>query len=163
MLSDVPLRVAPGQTRPLGLRLAVNERGPRKSYIVRKIKVTYVEDCSSDHHACVLSAKGLVNRNIHEPHKLTFLHPSGVVSYAILRPPSSKVASEVDPDESLPILMNLHGAGLEADSDQVREMLDALPDLRAWVLYPTGVTPWSADDWRECSEIELSGLLLIAH
>lgn len=55
------------------------------------------------------------------------------------------------PKQSLPILLNLHGAGLEADSHQVRHMLDPVPDLHAWVLYPTGGNPWSADDWRKFS------------
>ena len=41
----------------------------------------------------------------------------------------------------MPILLNLHGAGLEADSHQVRHMLDSAPDLPSWVLFPTGVTP----------------------
>jgi predicted esterase len=44
-------------------------------------------------------------------------------------------------------MLMLHGAGLEADSDMVRHSLDSLPDLCAWVLFPTGVTPWSGDDW----------------
>lgn len=26
-------------------------------------------------------------------------------------------------------------------------MLDAVPDLDAWVLFPTGMSPWSGDDW----------------
>jgi predicted esterase len=43
--------------------------------------------------------------------------------------------------------LNLHGAGLEADSQQVSHMLDAVPDLDAWVLFPTGMSPWSGDDW----------------
>lgn len=43
--------------------------------------------------------------------------------------------------------MNLHGAGLESDSHQVRHMLDAVPELDAWVLFPTGMSPWSGDDW----------------
>ncbi len=43
--------------------------------------------------------------------------------------------------------MNLHGAGLESDSHQVRHMLDAVPELGAWVLFPTGMSPWSGDDW----------------
>jgi predicted esterase len=29
----------------------------------------------------------------------------------------------------------------------VAHALDSLPDLCAWVVFPTGVTPWSADDW----------------
>lgn len=90
-----------------------------------------------------------VRRDIHSPHKYTFLHPSGIVSYAILRVPSRKVASEAGHEQDLPILLNLHGAGLEADSHQVRHTLDDVPDLPSWVLFSTGVTPWSADDWRE--------------
>lgn len=51
--------------------------------------------------------------------------------------------------EDLPILLNLHGAGLEADDDQVCHMLDPVTSLVAWVVFPTGGTPWSGDDWRE--------------
>lgn len=88
-------------------------------------------------------------RDIHSPHKFTFLHPSGIISYAILRAPSKKVCLWTGQKQELPILLNLHGASLEADSHQVRHMLDAIPDLPSWVVFPTGVTPWSADDWRE--------------
>ncbi|KAL9099418.1 MAG: hypothetical protein Q9163_005076 [Psora crenata] len=79
-----------------------------------------------------------------DPHKITFLHPSSTVSYAILRPPS--VNACVSERTSMPILLILHGAGLDAASWQVRSMLDPLPDLPAWFLFPTGVTPWSGDD-----------------
>jgi predicted esterase len=48
---------------------------------------------------------------------------------------------------TFPVLLNLHGAGLEADSHQVRHMLDAVPDLCAWVLFPSGLSGWSGDDW----------------
>lgn len=44
-------------------------------------------------------------------------------------------------------MLQLHGAGLEAESDIVAHALDPAPDLCAWVLFPTGVTPWSGDDW----------------
>lgn len=76
------------------------------------------------------------------------MHSGGIVSYAILRPPSPG-ASHRDSLDRLPVFLNLHGAGLEADSDQVRHTLDDLPDIDAWILFPTGVTPWSADDWRK--------------
>jgi hypothetical protein len=46
------------------------------------------------------------------------------------------------------VLVVLHGAGLEADSERVRHMLDASPELCAWLLFPSGVTSWSGDDWR---------------
>lgn len=70
----------------------------------------------------------------------------GIVSYAILRPPSPKATCRSG-QKSAPVLLQLHGAGLEADNYLVAHALDSLPDLCAWVLFPTGVTPWSADDW----------------
>lgn len=79
---------------------------------------------------------------------MTFLHPSGLVSYAILIPPKSKNVT-LSHDEALPVLLNLHGAGLEADSEQVRHMLDAVDVIKAWTVFPTGVTTWSGDDWRK--------------
>jgi predicted esterase len=48
---------------------------------------------------------------------------------------------------SAPVLLQFHGAGVEADNDMVAHALDPVPDLCAWVVYPTGVTPWSGDDW----------------
>ena len=71
-----------------------------------------------------------------------------MVTYAIIRAPSKKVCYEKNSEVDLPVLLNLHGAGLEADSHQVRHMLDSVPNLPSWVIFPTGVTPWSGDDWR---------------
>ena len=90
-------------------------------------------------------ALALQSRSTFEPHKFTFLHPSGSVSYAVLRPPSSK-ALETNLTV-FPVMLNLHGAGLEADSYDVRHMLDGAPDVAAWTLFPTGMNPWSGDDW----------------
>lgn len=76
------------------------------------------------------------------------MHRGGIVSYAILRAPSPRLDSKQNDTDRFPVFLNLHGAGLEADSEQIRHSLDALADLDAWILFPTGVTPWSADDWR---------------
>lgn len=76
------------------------------------------------------------------------MHRGGIVSYAILKAPSPRLDSKQNDMERFPVFLNLHGAGLEADSEQIRHSLDALADLDAWILFPTGVTPWSADDWR---------------
>ena len=90
----------------------------------------------------------LSGKDIHSPHKFTFLHPSGIVSYAILRAPSKKICYEVSKERTIPVLVGLHGAGVEAESQLVAHALDPLPDLSSWVLFPAGVTPWSGDDWR---------------
>jgi len=79
-------------------------------------------------------------------HKVTHLHPGGIVSYSILRPPSPQANCKPG-QETAPVLLQLHGAGLEADNFIVGHSLDPLPNLCAWVIFPTGVTPWSGDDW----------------
>ncbi|KAI7218304.1 alpha/beta-hydrolase [Hortaea werneckii] len=145
-LLESPLRLIPGQTRPVGFKVAcvppAVELGPIMltfSYVVEGVsEVQY------------LALFGLPKeRGLYEPQKFTYLHPSGIVSYAVLRPPSphSQCKELGGGNMSIPILLQLHGAGLEADSRQVRHALDEVPDLCAWVLFPTGVTSWSGDDW----------------
>lgn len=76
------------------------------------------------------------------------------MSYAILRAPSKKALHDTNPGSSLPVVLGLHGAGVETDSDQVRHTFAEAPDLRGWVLFPSGVRSWSGDDWRRwlCAE-----------
>lgn len=88
-------------------------------------------------------------RGGNEAQKITYLHPGGIISYAILRPPSNRVLDGVNHTTSLPVLLSLHGAGVETDSEAVRHSFDEAPDLRAWLLFPSGVTSWSGDDWRK--------------
>lgn len=136
MIGDAPFRLEPGQTRPLSFRLSARGSPP----VSLSLEVTYVESESPD---CLLSTAFSTEFSMHcshSPHRITFIHPGGIVSYAILTAPSKKAISG-SPKERLPILLNLHGAGLEADSHQVRHMLDSVTDLPAWVMFPTGVTP----------------------
>ncbi|KAF2710944.1 hypothetical protein K504DRAFT_475829 [Pleomassaria siparia CBS 279.74] len=91
-------------------------------------------------------SQNLTKRSTYDPHKVTYLHPGGMVSYAMLRAPA-KNATCSPGKKKLPILLALHGAGLEADNGIVAHALDPVADLCSWVLFPTGVTPWSGDDW----------------
>lgn len=130
------LRVAPGQTRPVAFAISC------------------ISDCSPDIRIDVQYGDSSIDlpytikqRAIHEPHKRTFLHPGGMVSYAMLRPPTTKTIGPTDTENKLPVLLHLHGAGNEADSALVRNSFDSAPDLSAWVIIPTGSTAWSGDDW----------------
>ena len=78
---------------------------------------------------------------------MTFKHPSSDISYAILRAPQMRNIEEKTSSERLPVILGLHGAGLEAESPQMRHALDSVPDLSAWILFPTGMSTWSGDDW----------------
>ena len=137
MIGASPFKVAPGQTRPLSFRLSAQHTPPT----ALSLEVTYVESESADSLLRTAFSTSFLTHDSHSPHKITFLHPSGIVSYAILRAPSKQAISELTSKKRLPILLNLHGAGLEADSPQVRHMLDSISDLPSWVIFPSGVTP----------------------
>lgn len=95
----------------------------------------------------------LVEKSLSETQKITFLHSARIVSYAILRPPPlTSICGVHEGRKPMPVMIALHGAGLQADAPQVREMLDAANYVCSWKLLPTGVTPWSGDDWRESYE-----------
>ncbi|KAK7533624.1 hypothetical protein IWX49DRAFT_94107 [Phyllosticta citricarpa] len=134
-----PTKLVPGQTRPIPFELSSDGSSASKMEL---------EICYTRQHNGVSSlttTQDLKTISAYEPHKVTFLHPGGIVSYAILRPPSKTAAC--GRATFAPVLLQLHGAGLEADNPEWRRVLEPLPDLCAWVLLPTGATPWSGDDW----------------
>ena len=156
---DPPFLIAPGQSRQLPFRLSM-ERNCLKCQI--SFRVSYEIDGSSQTSYTREVALQIVSRSIDEPHKTTFLHPAGIVSYAILKPPPLIAEKEAASDQPLPILLNLHGAGLEADSPQVRHMLDSISNISAWVVFPTGGSLWSGDDWRMFAGLlSISSLLIL--
>lgn len=86
-------------------------------------------------------------RKLPEVQQNTFRLPGGVVSYATMRPPTSSECNQ-NKGTKLPVLLGLHGAGQAASDEIIRTMLDGVSDICAWTLFPSGVTPWSGDDWR---------------
>ena len=135
------IRIAPGQTRPLTFVIACKiDCSPNV-----QIDIEY-NQFGQDSNTLSVS-QVIQQRAIHEPHKRTFLHPGGMLSYAILRPPTTKVACPTGPDNKLPIFLLFHGAGVEAEDDLYKNAMDPVPDLCAWLLIPTGSTPWRGDDW----------------
>ena len=138
LIAASPFKLVPGQTRPLSFRLSAQSSSRVSCF---SLIVIYVKCESPDILLRSTTSTAFSTHSIHSPHKITFLHPGGIVSYAIIRPPSKKASSGLLPSKHLPVFLNLHGAGLEADSHQVRHMLDSVPDLPMWVIFPTGVTP----------------------
>ena len=142
----------PGQTRPLTFYLRANDPIPDSI----SLDIKYVMGKSPGHPLIYSLSHTFSIKDIRRPHKLTFLHPGGIVSYAIIRAPSMKVCSHVGSERDLPISLHLHGAGVEADNPDVCHEFDSIPDLPSWVLFPTGTTPWSGDDWRAVSFLRRS-------
>ncbi|KAI9815677.1 MAG: hypothetical protein M1827_002073 [Pycnora praestabilis] len=142
MLDSAPFRLASGQSRPFPFNLSLH--GSATSILFLGIDYTMGQD--EELRSLPFFQHELKIRSILEPHKFTFLHPGGIVSYAVIRPPGN-ISCGQEQNNTLPVLLSLHGAGVEADSELVRHALDSAPDLCTWVLFPAGVTPWSGDDW----------------
>ena len=143
IINELPVKIAPGQSRPVGFKIGCIPSYDRRINMMFKFRVGHEPFVRSFH----FSTWPNVLKGYDKPHRMTFLSSNGVVSYAILRPPSQDLECGKDRNTTLPVLLALHGAGLEADSDMVKHALDDLSDLCAWELFPTGTTPWSGDDW----------------
>jgi len=140
------LSLFPGQTRPLTLHVGLNRTNT--SVISFTIKCWIYPQDNGERVAYALDSKlKLTHKSRYEPHKITFKHPGGIVSYSMLRPPSPDAQCN---KTAAPVLLQLHGAGVEADNDMTIHSLDSVPEICAFVLFPTGVTTWSGDDWRTC-------------
>ncbi|KAF2633162.1 hypothetical protein BU25DRAFT_1139 [Macroventuria anomochaeta] len=133
--------IVAGQTRPVAFNITL----PTHKASSLAYNITYKVIDSSEHLSLEVT-QDLKHVSAYDPHKITFLHPGGIVSYAMLRPPA-KNATCRHKQTKVPVLLALHGAGLEADNSMVTGALDPVSDLCAWIVFPTGVTTWSGDDW----------------
>ncbi|KIW57973.1 hypothetical protein PV05_02527 [Exophiala xenobiotica] len=129
--------LAPGQSRPLKMEFDF----PR--VLTKTITFTLNYALAGQRLHSIAFEAQLSHTDPSSLQKMTFLHTSGAVSYATLRPPPMGLSIE----RNMPVLLNLHGAGVDADGDLARHMFDDTPELPAWILTPTGMTPWSGDDW----------------
>jgi poly(3-hydroxybutyrate) depolymerase len=136
-----PVTIVAGQTKPVAFNvfLATNNAFTVEYDIIyRTVGNTLT--------STLRASQSIRHVDRYAPHKFTFLHNGGMVSYAMLRPPAKNATCRFD-RRKLPILLQFHGAGVEADNPMVYGALDSVPDLCAWILFPTGVTSWSGDDW----------------
>ncbi|OAL25655.1 hypothetical protein AYO22_04644 [Fonsecaea multimorphosa] len=132
------IHLAPGQSRPVKM---IFKAGFRLDESLKFILSYSGQDAALNE---VTFTTKLEHADISSLQRITFLHPSGTVSYAMLKPPSAANATK---DDRLPVLLNLHGAGVEAGGPLSRHMFDDAAHLPAWILTPTGMSPWSGDDW----------------
>ncbi|KAJ6262170.1 hypothetical protein Dda_2975 [Drechslerella dactyloides] len=133
------ITIAPSQTRPVRLKLSTSSslKSLDGCLIYRQ------NDAEDAFKSFQIPLTSLAEP--YAPHKFTYAHPAGIISYGVIRPPSLR--SDCGKSEDLPILLSLHGAGVETNSAMSRNSFDSLPDLCAWLIIPSGVTPWSGDDW----------------
>jgi len=138
-------RLAAGQSRPLKVRIT---DFPTNTTNIPLLIQYRVEGGGSGIEHISTSLAFPVTKSIYSPHIFTYLHPSGIVSYATLHPPSPNATCH-SPQTDPPILLSLHGAGVDVHSGPAQDVYAKLPGLCAWLLLPQGVTLWSGDDWRK--------------
>lgn len=145
LLQELPLKFAANQARPLSLQIknmnAVNTTGHQPLFVNLCFRLSGHESHSVQSKVSfVVVFKQQAPNGVH---KFTFLHPSGVVSYAVIRPPNIVNTTR----EQTPLMVNLHGAGVDANGAMVRHSLDEIHDLQALTIFPSGMGLWSSDDW----------------
>lgn len=145
MKDKPPFRLAPGQSRSLPFDITLGHGSAEEV----SFEITYKLNHSPRVFRTSRARRSVQLREADEPQKITYLHPGGVVSYAMLRSPSEKATRHTDPDTSFAVLIALHGAGVNVDSNLMRNSFRDAPDLKAWILFPSGMTSWSGDDWRK--------------
>ncbi|GAO46412.1 alpha/beta-hydrolase [Saitoella complicata NRRL Y-17804] len=143
---DVSVSLAPGQIRPIKFRVRAVGAFELQEL---PINITVHHRTTGLASYLVHSVPLTVRPSVHSPHKFTYLHPSNIVSYSILRPPSLQV-QQTSNCSILPVVVSLHGAGVEASSPMWTQAYDDLPDLPGWLVMPAGVTSWG-DDWHRWS------------
>ena len=139
-------RVAPGQSRPLKFRITNHPSNSTKVSLLIQYRVE--ARASSIFKISTVLTFTQVD-SVYDPHIFTFIHPSNIVSFAALRAPSLNPTCKYSPVTKLPILLNLHGSGVDVHWRSAQNVYEAMPNLCAWLLIPQGVTLWGGDDWRK--------------
>ncbi|KZF20652.1 alpha/beta-hydrolase [Xylona heveae TC161] len=138
-----PFRLAPGQSRPLAFEIHFN--GPLEKDL--SFRIAYLKGSER----AILKSSPITHKLSHisrlDPHRITFSHPSGIVSYAIVRAPNYQLNCSQRRSASLPLILSLHGAGVDIAKSEFSHVFDNLSDICAWLVMPSGVTTWSGDDW----------------
>ncbi|KAF9985719.1 hypothetical protein BGZ75_002647 [Mortierella antarctica] len=83
----------------------------------------------------------IAQRKWGEPYKYTFLDFDGTVQYAAAIPPSHPTSNPLD---SAPVLVSLHGAGVEVDQSPFW-LSEYKQRERTWIVLPTGRSPCLAN------------------
>ena len=138
LVNSGPIRLVPGQTRPIAFEIRSDLSCPVS--VSFDIQYKAVGDSGPSEHVSVTHTV-IKRKSIYEPHKITYLHPGGMVSKSVIQAPVGRAATA-------PILLQLHGSGVDPEWPSVAESLASL-NLRAWSVFPSGVTPWTGDDWHQ--------------
>ncbi|KAH7044264.1 hypothetical protein BKA57DRAFT_469111 [Linnemannia elongata] len=149
------IRIFPSTHRPIAIRLrklsgsrAAGEEYRDEEFTLRFEVETLSPDHSGEGRIGYLTTEALLipQRKWSEPYMYTFRDFDGTVHYAAAIPPSNP---ESQPSSSAPVLVALHGAGVETAQEPFW-LLEYTQRERTWIVLPTGRSPWGYD-WHGAS------------
>ncbi|KAJ3053644.1 hypothetical protein HK097_003757 [Rhizophlyctis rosea] len=132
------IKLAPGQTYPVPLNLSIEGDNAPKSM---RIHLDLADLGNTKRWTVSTGEYELERREWGSAYKITFLDYDHSVHYAMAFPPEGNC--EQWPEKRCPVVLALHGAGVEASSSYWTESYRR--QKNAWVLFPTGRTPWGYD------------------
>src|SRR5438046_6012944 len=103
---DKYIYLAPGQQRPIPVRISRIERPFKIS-----VHIEYHYLNNSTRHTRIFYHQLPIVQDIFTPHQFTYIHPSGIVTSGIIKPPKTIASGKV-----AYMLFALHGAGVENNS-----------------------------------------------
>ncbi|KAJ3314345.1 hypothetical protein HDU76_002435, partial [Blyttiomyces sp. JEL0837] len=167
VVADIPvlfsLKLAPGQMYPLPVEITFekpkhsNETHNTPSSIILELDLISLDTLET--FTVPAGEFEFIRREWGDVYKITFLDYDNVVHYAMAQPP--KKACSTNGARTCPVVLSLHGSGVEV-STPFWTSAHNRQDY-AWLLFPSGRTPWGFD-WHGPSfkNIE-SALVTLSH
>ncbi|KAJ3283781.1 hypothetical protein HDU79_008768 [Rhizoclosmatium sp. JEL0117] len=149
------LKLAPGQVYPLPIDVDFESEEAHGAILTSiHFEIDFYDLDQKDHFVVKSAQFPIRMRTWGEAYKITFLDYDNVVHYAMALPPN-KPCSSVG-EARCPVILALHGAGVEAESPFWTEAYKRQD--YAWILFPTGRTPWGFD-WHGPSFLNVESAL----
>ncbi|KAI8619925.1 hypothetical protein BC830DRAFT_1101631 [Chytriomyces sp. MP71] len=149
------LKLAPGQIYPLPIDVDFDREESNGAVLTSISFELDLYDLDAKERFVVTSTEfPIVERKWGEPYKITFLDYDNIVHYAMALPPNKECS--VANQANCPVILALHGAGVEASNPFWTEAYKRQD--YAWVLFPTGRTPWGFD-WHGPSNLNVEAAL----
>ncbi|CAO3653058.1 unnamed protein product [Mucor hiemalis] len=136
--------IVPGQTRPFGFQFQKEWGSLPSAEILRfwvriGLAIKDDDDMTEKKEFAIRASSNVKCVDwIKSAFRFTFLDFDNTVQYAMAKRPRT-----LNRDHDKPIIVALHGAGVEADSEF---WINSIPPQKSsWVIFPTGRTPWGYD------------------
>ncbi|CAG8689132.1 15893_t:CDS:10, partial [Dentiscutata heterogama] len=138
--SIVGIRIAPSQQRNIKICLNIESQVPNGMPLSFQLQFLIISQTDKRiiYWTKVTDLISISNKNFDGVYKFTFEDFDTTVQYAMAIPPL-----EPCHPHKCPILVALHGAGVETQSEFWTDAYKR--QKNAWVLFPTGRTPWGYD------------------